>query len=97
MNYWTEEKHQERRRQRMMADAEIDRQIPKAHGSIRLPTRASHILLARLGTLLYRWGCNLQARYGRLLLTTEGHDIGFSYPRRQVAADAGAETTPCSG
>ena len=57
---------QEEHYARLMEKAQKQRQL-RALRPPRRPMRLFQVLMARLGDLLYGWGCRLQTRYGGIL------------------------------
>jgi hypothetical protein len=102
---WNDEMVQEERRQQQVARAERYRLLDNLKNPApRLP-RTYHILFARLGDLLYSWGCQLRTRYGALSQPVPelpyrgfgGFDLKAASAENRLVADTGNNSTPCSG
>ena len=109
----SEEILQEQRRQDLVEGGEKRRLRKQDAGLPVSPARTHHILLARLGDLLYEAGCNLRRRYagGRFenpqfgqavqpastLGFTAYRGFGAGYHSKPLASEAGGNSTPCSG
>jgi hypothetical protein len=109
----SEEILQERRRQDFVEGGEKRRLQKQDAGLPVSPARTHHIMLARLGDLLYEAGCSLRRRYAgsrfessrfgqsvrpaSTLGVTAYRGFGGGYQSKPLASETGRNSTPCSG
>jgi hypothetical protein len=109
----SEEMVQEQRRQDLALASEKHLLKKQYRGLPASPARAYHVLLARLGDLLYEAGCHLRRRYAGsrsespqsgqavqptpTLSFTAYRGFGGGYQIKPMVTGTGGNSTPCSG